>query len=173
MTLVACLCDVLGAAPAPSGTCPPETFVRTSAAGAHQHCICPASHICEGCAQGCHTDSSPFKQRCVNGFKPDCTDCRCQAASEQAKSEYRRYGQIIDRRREPFCPLEIQQEQQYTGDHRFVFVVSNGHTGTTFFGKQSVWRENFVKGSLIKGVHIAHEQDADAEKLKKIGFSDR
>jgi len=66
----------------PSGegaVCPATTFVRASAAGAHQHCICPSSYICEGCAEGCEVDRSPYKERCVMGFKPSCGDeCRCQ-----------------------------------------------------------------------------------------------
>ena len=88
--------------------------------------------------------------------------------SKDAKKEVARYGAMVDRRKEEFCAMVVPDKQKYEGEHRFVFVISNGHTGTTFFGQQSVWRENFVKGSLSKGVHIAHEQDADAEKLKQI-----
>lgn len=93
--------------------------------------------------------------------------------TKEAGDELSWYGAIVDRRKEPFCPEVLPHDLKYQGSHQFVFVVSNGHTGTTFFGQQSVWRENFVKGTLAKGIHIAHEQDADAEKLKKIAFSEK
>ncbi len=76
---------------------------------------------------------------------------------------------LVDRREEPFCPYNLSESQKYKGPNSFVFVVSNGHTGTTFLGQNSVWRQNF--GNLPPGFHIMHEQDADKGEIREIPTS--
>lgn len=163
--------------------CPAGTFSRVGneetrdgdsnsnvASQKHEHCVCPDSHICEGCEQGCTRDRPPLKKRCVSGFKPGCTSCRCRQR-ETNWGVVRPWGAMADLRNAPLCPnlLGSQNQQQgYTGEKEFVFTVSNGHTGTLFFGRQEIWERNFRKGTLDRGVHIAHEQTPDLEKLRKI-----
>ncbi len=73
---------------------------------------------------------------------------------------------LVDRRKEPFCPYRLNASQTYKGHKRFVFVVSNGHTGTQFLGNSSTWRRSF--GNLTAGHHIMFEQDADQEEIREI-----
>jgi hypothetical protein len=79
------------------------------------------------------------------------------------------FGAMIDRRLEPFCPPEPNAaDYKYTGNRTFVFVVSNGHTGTTFFGKSSSWRDAFGDEQMLRGLFITHELEADKEFAKRI-----
>lgn len=43
-------------------------------------------------------------------------------------------GKMLDRRAEPFCPGVVEK---YVSSNKFVFIVSNGHTGTTYLGQPS------------------------------------
>ena len=153
--------------------------------------------ICEGCGTACTQESNVFKRRCVYGFKPDCdeTECRCSSLDDLSSmvsaspassssssgggdntgsSEISKYGEIIDRRKESFCPPEPAaafEAHRYKGNRKFVFVVSNGHTGTTFFGKGSSWRDAFGDSQIMGGLYITHETEADKEAVKKIPWS--
>lgn len=56
--------------------CPAGSFLRAEVRGSTR-CVCPHTHVCSGCAEGCQVDPSPLKARCVKTFSPDCTDCTC------------------------------------------------------------------------------------------------
>eukprot|EP00051_Salpingoeca_urceolata_P032807 m.17519 g.17519 ORF g.17519 m.17519 type:complete len:398 (-) comp5479_c0_seq1:54-1247(-) len=149
-----------------SALCPPNTHARSNGKGRHVHCICPDHFVCEGCEEGCKIDASPYKDRCIRGFRPDCQDCRCELGPTHSSSLLG--TQLLDRRSDDFCGSAVtDSSQRYQGNHTFVFVVSNGHTGTTYLGQASKWRENFGDRAL-HDFHIAHEQDGDKGLLKSV-----
>ena len=65
--------------------CPATTHPSMDAKGNHLHCICPKTHICDGCERGCTNPKQDLQGhlqgqlqgRCVAGFKPSCHSCRC------------------------------------------------------------------------------------------------
>ena len=82
------------------------------------------------------------------------------------------YGKLIDRRREPFCnELPAIERPKIESNFSFVFVISNGHTGTTFLGQTSNWRRTFGDGQMPANFYITHEKEADKDVVKKIPWS--
>eukprot|EP00043_Microstomoeca_roanoka_P013926 m.137022 g.137022 ORF g.137022 m.137022 type:complete len:396 (-) comp15883_c3_seq1:169-1356(-) len=144
--------------------CPHHTYAV--AVGADIHCVCPDEYFCEGCVYGCH---AILKERCIRGFRPACDTCRCeQGASDLISSPANMLGHLVDRRNQPFCELDIEKHARYAGNHTFVFVVSNGHTGTTFLGQQMNWRKVF--GTIPPGYVIAHEEEASRDVVRALPF---
>ena len=107
--------------------CPAGTFSRVGneetrdgdsnsnvASQKHEHCVCPDSHICEGCEQGCTRDRPPLKKRCVSGFKPGCTSCRCRQR-ETNWGVVRPWGAMADLRNAPLCPNLLGKQNQQQG----------------------------------------------------------
>ena len=57
-------------------------------------------------------------------------------------------------------------------NYTFVFVVSNGHTGTTFLGRMSDWREHLGPGKKLQpGFSVQHETDPDKGRLVRIPWT--
>ncbi|EGD77298.1 hypothetical protein PTSG_08392 [Salpingoeca rosetta] len=157
------------------GVCAENTFPALNTRGQHFHCICPDEFICEGCSHGCQP---AMKNRCVNGFIPSCTTCRCskETGDEEPRRKRKkrpRLGDLVDRIDAPFCEAEgeaFPASRKYDGNGTFVFVVSNGHTGTTFLGQLSTWRTVF--GRVPRGYVIVHEQEADKALVQQLPFHD-
>eukprot|EP01147_Barroeca_monosierra_P002813 gene2813-5656_t len=78
---------------------------------------------------------------------------------------------ISTRIKDSWCefPPEILEKYKYKGNATFVFIVSNGHTGTTFLGQQMNWRLAF--GRVPKGFIVVHENEPDKAFLKHLAFS--
>ena len=84
--------------PPPDPTCPADMFVQRGFKEKHRHCVCPEGAGCVGCTRGC---SGPlFKFRCVQGFKPDCTNCSC---GEHEGGSLDQFGLLLDRRKLGYC----------------------------------------------------------------------
>lgn len=147
--------------------CPNGTFARYGRnARQHKHCVCPDTHICEGCSSGCSKESNAMKGRCVFGFKPSCGKaCRCQkSGGDEPKASTTAYH---DRRHEPFCPGKIKQP---SSEKTFVFVVSNGHTGSTYLGQAANWRRMFGN-KIISGLLAQHEKEANKSFVMNLGWN--
>lgn len=108
-------------------------------------------------------------------------------------------GRLIDFRRLPLCKSEIppppmpvlpdppppdgfetmtprQKRKVYVpvpvANYTFVFVVSNGHTGTTFLGRMSDWRQHLGPGKKLQpGFSVQHETDPDKGALVQIPWT--
>lgn len=140
-----------------------------------RHCACPSSYLCEGCEKGCKSSLGRLlSNRCVFGFKPDCgSQCRCAPLQEEQDSIL---GVMIDRRKSPLCPVNESvtrwiEANRYKGNYTFVFVVSNGHTGTTFLGQPSTWYQEFGnKSKLLNQIKICHEVEPNVSYMKEIPF---
>ena len=85
-------------------------------------------------------------------------------------------GRLHDRRSQPFCnynatTLSWIEQHKYTGNYSFVFVISNGHTGTTYLGQQSNWMKMFgTKSNFLEQLYVTHEQEASKDAVKDIGW---
>lgn len=178
-----CLADgkrelVPTAPPITKPRCPVNTYPRFAKdwGGTHKHCVCPDHFVCEGCSEGCTQEKSLFKMRCVRGFKPDCESCRCSPLQKSAQDRsLNMVGNYIDRRSLPFCRLNatmkaLVKEHKYNGDYNFIFVISNGHTGTTHLGQTSNWRRMFGDIKSFSEIFITHEMEADKQKVKTISW---
>ena len=137
-----------------------------------KRCICPAAYDCVGCDDTCKVQPRPhYKPRCAYGYLSTCANCSCSDPTAGQSSSHGTLGVMQDRRSEPFCVGASTAEQAYTGNYTFVFVVSNGHTGTTFIGQTGVWRTYLGKGKFIPpGYAIAHENEPDKGELVQIPF---
>ena len=82
-----------------------------------------------------------------------------------------RLGKLVNRISDPFCQEEgaaFPRERKYSGNATFVFVVSNGHTGSTFFGQLMSWRRIF--GQVPSDFVIVGESEANKTALATIPF---
>eukprot|EP00035_Acanthoeca_spectabilis_P034539 m.29584 g.29584 ORF g.29584 m.29584 type:complete len:397 (-) comp6717_c0_seq1:2761-3951(-) len=152
--------------------CPENTFVRYGRNERHHvHCVCPNTHVCEGCGEGCTEEKAILKKRCVFGFKPSCGDgCRCAKIKDGIGGFNRTVlGEMHDLRLEPFCPGPIEKYTKTKS--KFVFIVSNGHTGTTYLGQPSSWRRMFG-GSIIEDLFVTHEMEANKSVVRQMGWHD-
>lgn len=163
-------------APTVQPRCPNNTYPRFARdwGGVHKHCVCPDTFFCEGCSEGCRAEKAIFKQRCVRGFKPSCgDDCRCSPLQSRRGTATPQLGNFIDRRREPFCRLNKTMQAmvdayRYDGNYSFVFVISNGHTGTTHLGQTSNWRRMFGDIKEFSDIFITHEMEANKSVVKTV-----
>lgn len=125
-----------------------------------------------------------FKFRCIMSFKPG-SNARClptaptPAISGQVSSSHensddettrpRRLGQLFDRRTVPFCTsTRATPQQKYKGNRSFVFVVSNGHTGTTFFGQGNSWRSMLGEAQVDPNVLFKHEAEPNKDRVRRL-----
>jgi hypothetical protein len=64
---------------------------------------------------------------------------------------------------------ETIRNGQTDANYTFVFFVSTGHCGTTFFGQQSTWRHHLGPGkNLQTGFTIAHEDEIGRDTVKTL-----
>ena len=160
----------------PGRACPDTAYteVRGRPKNLKVRCICPETFVCTQCEPGCMVQPRPhWKPRCASGYSANCTDCGCSAPGTPGHkpSGASDLGAMEDRRSAPFCTNVVRSNETYKGKFTFVFVVSNGHTGTTFLGQMGVWRTYLGKGRFLPpGFSVAHESEVDKEALVKIPF---
>jgi hypothetical protein len=150
--------------------------------------VCDAGHDDPECAPVTTKDAvctvlepkTMWKPRCAVSFPATCPNCRCEAENTLQPADRdaatQTLGHITDLRGS-FCELGIDSPPvSYlltdVDELTFVFVVSNGHTGTTFLGQMSKWREHLGPGKkLPPGFGVSHEVEADKPYLVTVPWN--
>eukprot|EP00730_Choanoeca_flexa_P009692 TRINITY_DN1289_c0_g1_i1.p1 TRINITY_DN1289_c0_g1~~TRINITY_DN1289_c0_g1_i1.p1 ORF type:complete len:378 (+),score=22.38 TRINITY_DN1289_c0_g1_i1:234-1367(+) len=146
------------------GTCPPPTFKLPKS----DHCVCPKRYDCTGCSYRCASYS--FNRRCsLKTFPESCKNCTCTVESE-FMSGHKHLGNLRDLRHEPICKYRPEQMPNFENPHNyeFIFTVTNGHSGTKFFGSQSSWKDTFAQ--LDPSLVVLHEQEPDLQGVMHLTF---
>eukprot|EP00730_Choanoeca_flexa_P004632 TRINITY_DN11754_c0_g2_i1.p2 TRINITY_DN11754_c0_g2~~TRINITY_DN11754_c0_g2_i1.p2 ORF type:complete len:394 (+),score=55.24 TRINITY_DN11754_c0_g2_i1:2244-3425(+) len=146
--------------------CPSTTYPHLDKRGDHKHCICPHRYECNNCGRGCRVLDLSFKQRCVAGFKPSCTNCKCDADGFAQEARGQRLGKLWDLRSQPICSYDNVPVFNNSNNFKFVFTISNGHTGTGFLGSQKAWLEVFRR--MDPRLLLLHEFEANKSFLTEL-----